>query len=540
MMNRTLYATTAVARVKAFETPQQIRARSQIPANALERIAAAISQTYGDKNQGVAKRADDSAAMVPYWDLVDDLVTGKDAVVAQADKYLPRFPEEDADSYTFRLKNAKFTNIYRDITESLASKPFEQDVQLVETDEKKAPDEIKTFIEDVDGGGNSMTVFSGASFFNAVNSACAWIVVDYNDFADAAPKTKAEEKAAGARVSWSHILAKNVLEAVSAKIGGRDEWILIRVLEPGKPRHVRVMIRDNNGARWELWREVENANNPQDNSWILDKQGVYSIGVIPMVMYATGRRDGNRYFFFPSMRDAADLQIELYGQESDLKFSKRMTAYPMISAAGVKPEMNADGKPKQLPIGPGRTLYAPPDGDGNHGEFKFIEPTAQSLTFLSADIKATKDDLRELGRQPLTAQSGNLTVITTAVAAGKAKSAVGAWGLNLKDALENALLLTCMWYAINDYEPEVYVYDEYDDFEDPNADLTALKDARANKDISRRTYWNELKRRGTLSSDFNAEAEEKLLLDELPGDEELDADGNVVDPNAPPNNSGGA
>lgn len=535
-MNR-FYASTAVARLQAFDTTPTTRAA--LPANALETIKTIIERTNDEGNRGLAKRADDSAAMLPYWCQVDDLIKGKEAVVAQGDKYLKRFPEEDNDTYAFRLKNTKFTNVYRDIVETLASKPFEQEIQLVEYEgegekqEKKAPDEIKSFCEDVDGAGNNLTVFAGASFFKAINDAVAWIMVDYENFGTNIPANRAEEKAAGARPSWSHVLARNVLEAKSAKIAGKYEWIYIRVYEPGEPNKIRVMIRDGVGARWELYREVKDKNNPERNTWVIEDQGVYTIGVIPMVMYATGRRDGNRYFFYPAMQDASDLQIELYEQESDLKFSKRLTAFPMVSAAGVKPEMDANNKPKTLPIGPGRTLYAPPDGDGNHGEFKFIEITAQSLNFLQSEIKVTTDGLRELGRQPLTAQSGNLTVITTAVAAGKAKTAVGAWALNMKDALENALRLTCLWLAVKTYEPEIRVFDEYDDFEDPNADLTALSTARTAKDISRRTYWSELQRRGTLSADFNPDTEEELLLEELPGDEELDENGNVVNPKKP-------
>lgn len=98
-----------------------------------------------------------------------------------------------------------------------------------------------------------------------------------------------------------------------------------------------------------------------------------------------------------------------------------------------------------VPVGPKSVLFAPPAGDGTHGEWDFIEPSAASLTFLAKDVEATEKQLRELGRQPLTAQTGNLTVVTTDFAAQKGNSAIQAWCLNLKDALEEALRLTCLW-----------------------------------------------------------------------------------------------
>ena len=226
------------------------------------------------------------------------------------------------------------------------------------------------------------------------------------------------------------------------------------------------------------------------------------------------------------MRDAADLQIELYLQESALKFCKLLTAYPMLSANGVAPEKDGAGNPKRIAIGPGRVLYAPPNGStGRPGSWAYIEPTAKSLEFLAKDVDATIAQLRELGRQPLTAQSGNITVITAAVAAGKSKSAIKSWALGLKDALENALVITSMWLNIT-YEPEVNVYTEFDDASDNIDELPAIAAAYTNKIISRQTYGFELQRRGVLSPEYDYDTETDRLLEDMPDD----PDENNIDP----------
>jgi hypothetical protein len=144
------------------------------------------------------------------------------------------------------------------------------------------------------------------------------------------------------------------------------------------------------------------------------------------------------------------------------------------------------------------------------------------MEFLQKKNNETKQDLRELGRQPLTAQSGNLTVITTAVAAGKARSAVGAWALQLKDAIENALVITAKWLKKDDYDPEINVYTDFDNFADGGADLAELGSARRAGDLSQETYWYELRRRKVLSPEFNAEKEREKLLEEIPGDGDLE------------------
>ena len=193
--------------------------------------------------------------------------------------------------------------------------------------------------------------------------------------------------------------------------------------------------------------------------------------------------------------------------------------------------MEADGKtPKKVAVGPNRVLYGVPQDNGIGGSWKYVEPQANSLEFLQKNIDKTKNDLRELGRQPLTALSTQLTTVTTSIAAGKAKSAVTAWCFNLKDALENALLVTMKWMN-SDYEPEVNVYTGFDNVLDDGQDLEELGKARERRDISVETYWEELKRRKVLSPEFSVELEKKRLLEDIPVDEPDLNSGNEADNN---------
>lgn len=492
--------------------------------------------------EDLSARDIDSEFMLPYWDLVDDITTGYEAIKARADKYLPKFADEEQVDYDSRLALTKFTNIFRDICESLSGKPFEEEVSLVtekneETgDEIPLPPKITDFIENVDGAGNNLTSFAAATFYNGIVSAIDWIYVDYPVVDLNVIKTEQDMIDKGIRPFWSHVLGRNVLSVKVAIIGGKETRVYMRILEPGSPNHIRVFERSLDGKVICGLFEEKIDPNTKAKTFILIETTNISIGIIPLVPFATGRRDGRTFKFFPVMRDAADVQIQLYQDESALKFAKTMTGYPMLAANGMNPQKDATGKPKRLAVGANRVLYSERDGtSGNYGSWAYVSPDAQCLAFLRADLKATMDELRELGRQPLTAQSGNLTVITTAYAAGKSRTAVGAWALRLQDALENALQLTCMWLAINNFEPEVSIFSEYDDYAtDQAADLTALAAARAAGDISRTNYIRELKRRNTLRPDFDNEENDRQLLEETMSDDETALDDGAVDPNAPP------
>ena len=138
--------------------------------------------------------------------------------------------------------------------------------------------------------------------------------------------------------------------------------------------------------------------------------------------------------------------------------------------------------------------------------------------FMSSQIEKAQQQLRELGRQPLTSQSGNLTVVTTIVAGSKAKSAVKMWAGALKDALENAFVITGMWMGIQ-YDPSITVFTEFDDFIDGKnlEDLLSMYTAGV---ISMETLWYEYKRRGVLSTEFDAAAERLKLLTNPTGEDD--------------------
>lgn len=512
-------------------------AKSTITESQVQQAKAAranMPAVVGDTHP-IMVRAKDIAAMVPYWDKVEAIVEGYDAVRSAGKDYLPMFPDENSTDYNFRLECTKFTNIYRDVLEGLATKPFEEEITLIGGDE--IPKEAADFAEDVDGAGNNISMFSALTFFNGINDAINWIFVDYPTIEPGVTMSVAEAKSKNLKPFWSHVLARNVLEVRTKIIGAKELITYIRIFEPANDAvtkdRVRLFERTDDGkVIWELWENVPDAKEVKDR-FVKIQEGVLSIDVIPLVPFITGRRDGRTFKFAPVMRDAADLQMILYKNESALEFIKVMAGYPMLAANGMKPQMDADGKtPKKLSIGPMRVLYGIPDGAGNYGTWQFIEPNANSMDFLQKNIDKTKQDLRELGRQPLTALSSQLTTVTTSIAAGKARSAVTAWALALKDSLENAMAITMKYMKVN-AAPEVNVYTGFDNVTDDGSDLEALATARENRDISQETYLFELKRRKVLSPEFNFEEEKKRLLEDIPVDNGIDTVGDNIPPAKP-------
>lgn len=478
------------------------------------------------------KTSSDYDSMNEYWSAVTAILGGAKTMRAAGQTYLPKFPQEDTADYEFRRKNAKFTNVFRDIVENLAAKPFTEEVGIKEGTESER---VKVLKEDIDGKGNHLHVFAQATFFDGIAHAITWILIDYTK--DVPPQaTIALEKQMGARPWWVQIPAQRLIAIYSDTVGGTEIFTHARIREDvvvrdgyGETTKRRVrefdrapVVNDANEvldyapATWKLWEEQSVAGQ-NEKQWVIIGSGNVTIGIIPLVPFTTGRRIGSAWKLVPSMQDCVDLQIELYQQESGLKNIKESTAFPMLSGNGVAPAMGTDNKPLPLQVGPKSVLYAPARDQGSPGSWTFIEPGAQSMKFLADDIKETIQQLRELGRQPLTAQTGNLTVVTTAFAAQKGNSAIQAWALNLKDALERAFAITAKWLG-ESQEAEVQIDTDFDVGLNDDKDRDTLNAMRAAGDLSQRTLWAEMKRRAVLSPDFDADEEEEALLEEAPAD----------------------
>lgn len=528
-------------------------ARSQMPPQTIPRDLPGITDK---EDKGPFTPSPDNEEMMPYWRVAADILCGLEAIRARGADYLPMFPEEDTEDYTYRLNNGVFTNIYSDIIETLAAKPFEDELSIREgtagadfIGTPRPGDPAKKtggLIEDIDGKGSHIHVFANDVFYNGINAAIDWIFVDYPK---ADPNmSRAEEAKLNLRPYWFRIPAWMVLEVDSAMVSGKEELITFRYLQFRKQKtgykvtmvpQVREITRAKTSIDpapasygppiFKVWELVEDdTKTPGKEVKVkLADSGIYNIGIIPATPFICGRRRGTSWVIDPPMKAAANLQIELYQRETGLKNTEMLVCYPMLAANGINLE-DAQGKTVDVRIGPHTVLKAPPNGDGNHGEWQFLEPGAESLKFVDARTKDLKKELRELGRQPLTAESDNITVLTSAFASEKANSALQAWAIRLKDALENALKITAMWLK-EDVEPEVVIAMDFGLYGE--SDDRTLLAMRSQRDLSQRSLWREMKRRGRLGSDFDENDEEKQLAAEIPSRD--DVNDAVDDPNNP-------
>lgn len=486
---------------------------------------AKLPKFISNEEDGPNAKSIDYMAMENFWHQVTTVLGGTHMIRMNAEMYLPKHENElDAD-YNERKRVSKFTNVYRDIVENLSQRPFAKEVKF----DEDAGEWLEEFGEDVDGRGNSLHSFAGDVFFHGINYAVEWILVDYTSDVPL-NATREQERQMGVRPYWVQYRAEDVIFVESEIINGREQFTHVRLKEQRRVRDgwkqeikdcIRVFNReplvDGEGnvtgygpPTYEVWIKMKNKVGVEE--WVqTTPPALMTIDEIPLVPFIAGRRKGGTWQFHAPMEDACDLQIELFQQESALKHIKTLAAFPMLAANGISPPVGEDGQPEVVRVSPQTVLYAPPEGvSGNGGEWKFIEPSSESLRFLADDIKDTIRELRELGRQPLTAQSGNLTVVTTAFAAQKGNSAIQAWALNLKIALENCVWYTGKWVK-QELEADVIIDTDFDIGFGDDASFEFVLKLRDKGDISREAELVEAKRRGILNADYDSDEDLELL-----------------------------
>lgn len=491
--------------------------------------------TPGNPLNEPINKSNDYLAMLDYWDIIDVILGGASVIRAAGEKYLPRFQNEtlteDAsgnryDPYEPRRLHAPFTNIFEDIVQNLASKPFAHELELDES----VGEPYVTLAEDIDGMGNNLHTFAQEVFQAAINYSITWLLVDYSRAItrpDGQVLSLADEASQQLRPYWVHVLPTNLYAVYSDFINGREEFVHVRIYEPTLKlegyiermvQRVRVIQRpaiawdasdkpiDYGPPEYAVFEQVIEPG--QDTgSWVLIEQGVYSIGYIPLVPVMTGTRIPGTWQLRPPLKGLAYLQIEEYQQESNLKTVLEQAAFPMLCGDGVTP----DGNNQKVPMGPRTVLFGGSSVDGRPGTWKFIEPAGSSITALETRLEKTRSEMRDLGKQPMTQQ--NLTVITTGQVALKANSQVQAWALLFKDSLETAWKYTADWLGRTE-EPEVDVFLDFNVALDDGRGWAAVWQLRTNRDISRETALDSAKRYGYLPENFDAKQDEELLASE--------------------------
>jgi hypothetical protein len=444
--------------------------------------------------------------MSPRWALIETLLGGTESMRSAGEAFLPRHSEEDVASYAARLETSVLLNMTELTLDTLVSKPFGEAIKLNED----VPQVIVDLLEDVDLQGNNIDVFCRKWFKQGVAKAFAHILVEYprtTPPAEGQVRTLEDDRREKVRPYWVHVAPENVIFAYYQMIDGQEIPVHVRIREceiqmSGFAEVVKERIRVLEPGSVKVYEKKEKKVAGKDE-WFLLEEYATGADYIPLVTFYVSKQDA--CLGKPPLTDLAHLNVAHWQSSSDQRNVLTVARFPMLAVSGGGEEAD------KLRVGPKQWLAT----SDAKGKFYYVEHSGAAIAAGQVDIESLEAQMSNYGAEFLKEKPGGETATAKALDSAESMSSLQAWVIDFEDAIAQALWFTAKWLNQED-GGTVELLKDYGTREINHLDLDSLDKARGRHDISRKTYLNELRLRGVLNEDFDAEEDLEEIMDEAP------------------------
>lgn len=442
-------------------------------------------------------RTTSSAYMLQRLHLIRTLQGGTPAMRKAGEIYLPMHPKESYEHYRRRLDSTFLHNVYERAVCNMADKPFSEPT-TVDGDVR-----LKEWSQDIDLRGNDITSFGRNFLRDALRTGIGLILVDFPRVPHGI--SLAEERKLGARPYFVPIRLENVLAINVTVVDGRKVVTHLRVLTQSK-------VRDGYSERIQQSVKIYEPGFYQE--WVQDSltgqfsvidEGSMTLGEVPLAIAFYGEEEDD-FVVKPPFEDLAWKNIEHWQSSSDQRNILRYGRFPMLAAKGFKPQLDKDGKPVPLEVGPSKVLTTP-----EGGEFYYVEPEGNAIAAGEKDLARLEEEMAFLSLRPKIQNSYTVTATAAAIDEVDETNTVKAITAMTQDCFEQALIFAGMWVGTDYSSATVILNGGFEISSDRGQSIdTVLRLLDAGK-LSDETVLTELKALGVFRSRFDVKEELKKL-----------------------------
>jgi len=353
-------------------------------------------------------------------------------------KFLPKEPREKQAKYNMRLNRTFLFNAYDETINSIAAKPFTQEVKITGSDFNEFIERIE---DDTDKEGRNITQLAHDLYDSAIHYGMVSVLVDFSNNVDdeGNPLTLGAERTEDIRPCFIQVDRPNIL-------GYREDenkpgrLTQLRILETRKlpvgefgeveVQFIRVLETDT----WRLYRA--NDDDDKDNSWILVDEGVNTLGEIPLVniyFNRTAFMEAN-----PALMSLAWLNEQHWQSSSDQNNILRFARTGTFFGSG----FSKDEIKTELVVGVDNMVKST-NPDAN---LSVVEFGGKAIEAGSADLKQIEDRMEMLGAQPMIAMA-NTTATGARIEADKKETFAESWVRITEDGIERCYEWAAAWYG---------------------------------------------------------------------------------------------
>lgn len=442
----------------------------------------------------------------PYWDMVEDVLTGTPAIRRAGELYTPRAKAESEERYKARLNRSRFFNIYARVLDSLVGRVYRKPPKLA----NDAGAGILQDVENIDGRGTHLAVLGRRLFRQSIHQGFSAILIDTPQVQLDRRPTLADATRLGLRPYWVPIKASQIWNHRPTVVNGREVLSQVTIYEePTEPvgrfgettaEQWRVFSLDGSDVVWEVWRRNQKGT-PE-----IQRGGVFQgLGILPVVPgYST--EPLGWFHARPMLYEVAEQNLDHYAVQSDHRYSLHVSSTP-VPVLKDEPLIGEDGTPTPLSVEDGIRLYSA------HGDAFFMEHKGSALGETRLELQELEDRCLYLGLQTTVRR-------TRAAETAEAKrmdgieqdSVIAVAARGHQDALEQALTIHARLRG--EESASVTMSYDYDGLSMTPEMYRAVVESWGSGIISRETAWQMLEAGGVLPEDFDRELERRRLEQE--------------------------
>lgn len=442
--------------------------------------------------------------MSPLWDKIATVLGGTSAMRAAGEKYLPKHEQERDKSYKNRLDRATLYNAAQITLDSWVGRPFSDPIKATDV-----PKELEALLPNVDLQGNSIGVFARNWFREGLAKALAHVLVDHPTQPEGVVRTMADDAVSGVRPYWVFVRPEDLIFAAFDVIGGREVLTHARMRERQVTRdgfeerlveRIRVFDRRPEGVFFSVYEKEEK----KDRWNQVQGETRMDIDEIPLVTFYADR--AGPMLGKPPLEDLTDLNVAHWQSKADQDNIVTVARFPILGVSGAVEDPNSP-----IVIGPRKVLSAQDPAT----RYYYVEHSGAAISAGRQHTLDIEEQMAHYGAEYLTKRPGSETATARALDSAESTSPLQDAAHRFNEALVQVLRVTAKWLKVDETKVgKLEVVTDYGPEEANQVDVGALTQARVNRDLSRKQFLKELKRRGILPDEFDLDENDRELEDE--------------------------
>lgn len=442
------------------------------------------------------------------WQLITDLLGGTLSMRAAADTYIPQFENEDPAKYQTRLGRTILFGAFEESVENIVDKPFSQDIIFNGVLDVR----LERMVMNADANGTAFQDIAQSLLRLAGAYGHVHVITDAPD---GKFESRAEELATSPYVRI--IPANKVRQWTASTLNGQDivTRFMYEEMHVNEKGHSEVWLREWTNNEIRLYRPVTNEGSiGSGQRFILaEEPKIHTFGRIPLTTYYT-RREGVLQSK-PPLLNVAELNLEHWFKSCDQNNILHYARVPMLFRSGLTEEET------KVPFALSAAKVA--SSTSETAQMHWVELVGNQIQLGFDDQERIEKRMEVLaGKVFVPRSSATRTATGERADSSRGESRVQTWIRNLESALMQIFEHAASW--VRKPLPLDFAIDIFNDFvvsSNAVGDGQLIQTARIARLIDNDTYINEMKRRGILSDDVDADKVRNSILveDGNPADE---------------------